>query len=282
MRRKFLAAKVNINSAIYSSNVNELIELLPITILNYPEWKIGKSKWVWRFSELGKNEKEEIVFGDFIKTRYEKKLIYNAASGKTEWFALPEPSAYKSFFVYNYVSEILVFEENSNVSREDFIEAFENVIYNGNMNVGAISVQLLSIKEVIKSEIAKMEYLTKIEFNLIHPNPISDDTYKDLDDIITKEKATKLKTTLENPNGLNKDGKFIQSGIEMVSKGYGGVNAYGYSRQKTYGTRKEKRVPMKYKSRDSVQMTHADKDISQAALTSKLRDFAVAVKNLLF
>lgn len=134
----------------------------------------------------------------------------------------------------------------------------------------------------MRSKLSDIEVLTKIEFDLIHPNPIHHDSYKDLDDIIKKEQATRLKTTLENKNGLNKEGQFIQSGIEMVSKGYGDVSAYGYSRVDTYGKKRGKRKRKKsFKSRDEVQMTHTDKEITKEELIPKLKEFAERITNML-
>jgi hypothetical protein len=282
MRKRYLAAKVNINSAIYSPNVKDLIDLIPVAILTYPEWRIGRSKWVWRFSELKQENEKKIIHGNLIKTRFEYKNVYNKEIKKTEKVKIDD-AAYESYFLYNYETEILIFEENSQVKREEFIIAFEKVVFNSSIDVGEISVQLLPSKNEIRSEIESMEVLTKIEFNLIHPNFVPDEAYKDLDDILHKEQATKMKTTLENPHGLNKNGKMIQSGIDMVSKGYGGVNAYGFSRVRTYGNRRKmKKSPLKFRSRDTVHMIHTDEELEKSILVSKLTQFAATIKNMLF
>jgi hypothetical protein len=281
MRRKFIAAKVNINGGIFSANLQTLIQLIPEAIKSYPFFQNGKQSWKWSFAEIGSSNEDTIVFGYFVKSRKERKLVLKG--DKTEYFEIPDPAAYRSFFIYQYVDEILVFEETSQITREDFVFAFEKLIYNSKYEINEIAVKLLPIKEVIYKEIEKMEVLTKIEFDLVHSNPISGDTYKDLDDIIHKERATKLKAVLENPNGLNKNGSMITSGIEMASHGYGGVNAYGYSRVASRGKgKKTRKVSQKFKSRDSVHMTHVDREIGEGDLISKLKDFALAVKNLLF
>ncbi|MGM1050265.1 MAG: hypothetical protein ACQEXX_29665 [Bacillota bacterium] len=279
MRRKFLAAKVNINEGIFNLDVQYLISLIPKVILAYPELKSNRSSWAWCFGELETDEKQLFVWGNFVKKRNEKKLIYNGS--KTEYHEIPN-AAYQSFFLYNTQTEILVFEETGDINRNDFMKAFERIIYIGHIEIGEISVQLIPLKDVMKTKIGQIEVLTKIEFDLIHPNPIHHDSYKDLDDIIKKEQATRLKTTLENQNGLNKDGKFIQSGIEMVSKGYGDVNAYGYSRVDTFGKRKGKRKKhQKVRSKDEVQMTYADKNVDRKELIPRLKEFAKRISNLL-
>lgn len=279
MRRKFLAAKVNINEAIFSNDVDYLIRLIPKVMLSYPELSTKKSTWVWCFGDLETDEEQKIVWGNFVKKRNEKKLVYDGS--KTVYQEIKN-AAYQSFFLYNTETEILVFEESADINRESFMDAFERIIYKGHIEIGEISVQLIPLKSVIKSKINDIEVLTKIEFDLIHPNPIHHDSYRDLDDIIKKEQATRLKTTLENQNGLNKEGAFIQSGIEMVARGYGDVNAYGYSRVQTYGKRKRMRKnQQRVRSKDEVQMTFTDKNIEKKSLVPKLREFAEKISNML-
>ncbi|WFR64294.1 hypothetical protein P9222_09035 [Paenibacillus amylolyticus] len=279
MKRKFLAAKVNINEGIFSDDVNYLIRLIPEVILSYPELHSNRSPWVWCFGELETDKERKVIWGNFVKKRNDQILIYEGSKASYQDI---ENVACQSFFLYNSETEILVFEETGDINRESFMSAFERIIYKGHIEIGEISVQLVPLKSVIKSKIDDIEVLTKIEFDLIHPNPIHHDSYKDLDDIIKKEQATRLKTTLENQNGLNKEGPFIQSGIEMVSKGYGDVNAFGYSRVQTYGKRKRiRKNQQRVRSKDEVQMTFAEKDIEKNELVSKLTTFAKKISSML-
>lgn len=256
-----------------------MISLIPDVILSYPKYKTNRSTWEWCFGELETDDDKVFIWGNFVKNRNEERLIYSGS--KTEPFLIPN-LAKQSFFLYNSKTEILIFEETGDINRETFIDAFQHIIYNGHAEIGEISIKLIPLKDVMRSKLSDIEVLTKIEFDLIHPNPIHHDSYKDLDDIIKKEQATRLKTTLENKNGLNKEGQFIQSGIEMVSKGYGDVSAYGYSRVDTYGKKRGKRKRKKsFKSRDEVQMTHTDKEITKEELIPKLKEFAERITNML-
>lgn len=278
MKRKFLAAKVNINQNIFNDDVEYLISLIPKAILQKPILKKARSKWTWEFTEINKEaDAPNILHGYFVKSRNEKKLGKDGE--KTFYYDLPYPAAYQSFFLYDSENEILVFEETGDINRDEFINAFSRIIYNARAEIGEIVIEVVPIKQVLYDKILEIEYLTKIEFDLIHPNLVPKDAYKDLSDIIRNEQATRLKTVLENSEGLNKEGNIIQSGLRMVSNGYGKVNAYGFSR--VASKKKTKKKFQKFKSRDSVEAVHIDNDADPEHTIGVLKEFALRIRNLL-
>ncbi|MFD1850974.1 hypothetical protein D8M05_17100 [Oceanobacillus bengalensis] len=119
---------------------------------------------------------------------------------------------------------------------------FEELIYKANIEIGEVIIKLIPIKDKIYERITEMDVLTKVEFDLIPPNFHGKDTFKSLDDIIQESNATRMKTSVENQDGLNKNGLLIKEGVEKVSNAYGDVKAYGYnnvpSRSKRYRTKK--------------------------------------------
>ncbi|MEK3736022.1 MULTISPECIES: hypothetical protein [Paenibacillus] len=279
MRKKFLAAKVNINQNIFNSNVKDLISFIPQTIILKPELKKKNSKWTWKFIDIHSLEDDEnTLYGYFVKSRREKKLGIDG--DKTREYELPFLAAYQSFFIYDGNREILVFEETSDISRDEFTSAFARIIHDTNLLIGELVIEVIPQKDVVYNQILRMDVLTKIEFDLVHPNFIDKDAYRDLKDIIRNEQATRLKTTLENVDGLNKDGKMIHSGLEMVSSGYGKVNAYGYSRVASR-TKKTRKSFHKFKSRDNVEMTYVDEEADQKTKIDTLRGFVNKIASLL-
>lgn len=278
MDRKFLAAKVNINGNIFSPNASELIELIPEAIKAGKIYKSKSSTWDWEFTDLEEINYQDykILKGNFTKSRKETKRVVK--DQKIELFEIPDKVAYPSLFIYDPITEILVFEETGDIQRQHFIDAFEKLVYQSNYAIGKIDVNLITKKDELYHKIMEIEVLTKIEFELIPPNMIDKDTYKDLSDIIKKEKATRLKTSLENDRGLNKHGNLIQNGIEMVSTGYGEVKAYGFNELPSRRKGKKKRERKVYKSRDSVEIITEKKATSEDALVGKLSKFLQKVK----
>ncbi|MEN2467642.1 hypothetical protein [Ornithinibacillus sp. FSL M8-0202] len=278
MKRKFVAAKVNINQNIFSNELESLIELIADAIKAKKVLKSSRSKWTWKFTDIkeDKDETKWYITANFVKSRIESKMIVDG--DKTDLYKIPKPVAYLSYFFYDVNNEILIFEETGDIQREHFIDAFERIIFQSNLKIGKIEVKLIPKEDSVRDQIMSMEHLTKIEFDLIPPNMIPKDAYKDLGDILNKEKALRLKTVLENEDGLNKDGLMVKSGIEMVQNGYGEVKAYGYSRVKSKrGTRKKQHT---FKSKDSIEMVQVERTKSDN-ITGLLEKFRQRVYNIL-
>jgi hypothetical protein len=283
MNRRFLVAKVNINGNILCHNVQELIDLIPDAIKSKYILKSKKSQWTWEFTHVNEFpwDNRILITGYFIKSRKESKTIVK--DNKLYLYEIPEKVAYPSFFIYDPLYEILIFEETGDIQRQQFIDAFERIIYQANLSIGKIEVELLPKKDEVYKHIHNIEYLTKIEFDLVHPNGfIGKDAYKDLEELIRNEKATRMKVSFENEKGLDKNGVFIQSGIEMVSRGYGQVNAYGFNEVPSRRKGKKKKEHISYKSRDSIYMAQVNKNMEEKDILSFLSKYLDKIRNLVF
>lgn len=98
MKRKFLAAKVNINGNIFNQNVQELIELIPEAIKSKKILKTKKSVWEWQFTEIEEIPYKDgyILCGKFNKSRKEFKTVIE--NGETKILIPLEMEKYINFF----------------------------------------------------------------------------------------------------------------------------------------------------------------------------------------
>jgi len=274
---RFIAAKVNINENIFSADKEELIESIPGSIKSGN--KLEKNSWTWEFTDVVPVSEgdQKYVYGHLVKSRYE---TVNVVDGdKTVNYEIPKPVANMGRFLYQAKNEILIFEE-SPLNRQEFIEAFGDLIHNNNISVGEVKITFIPIKSKVIKEIKSIEVLTKIEFDIIPPNMIQKKTFKGLNDIINDENATRMKTTFENENGLNKEGEFIEEGIEMVSNAYGEVKAYGHNLEPRSNRKGNKKVKKRFLSRDSIHLREINVD-NKEVLLSKLKRFAIDMRNVL-
>ncbi|MCM3144689.1 hypothetical protein [Brevibacillus sp. MER 51] len=280
VRARFIAAKVNINRNIFSANKERLISLIPDAIT--PSHQYQKGSWTWKFADINPfvENNVEYIFANLVKSRYQGIDVLDG--DKTTRYEIPKPVANKAKFLYDSKHEILIFEETADIRRDDFLQVFEQLIYAGNIEIGQIIVKLIPIKEEIFREIMSMEFISKVEFEFIPPNFIEKKTYKKISEIIKDENATRMKVSLENKDGLNKNGDLINQGIAMVSNAYGDVKAYGYdylpSRSKKL---RGKRKPRNFNSKNSIHMKKI-KTEDEKSLIEKLKEFASEMVSIIW
>ena len=276
-RSKFIAAKVNINQNIFSSNKEKLITLIPDAINRKEELK--KHSWTWKFTDIEffNFDNKEYIFGNLAKSRYESVDVLEG--DKTKSFRIPNPVATSASFFYDVVHEVLIFEEGP-INKNEFMQIFEELVYKSNIEIGEIKVNLIPIKDQIYREIQAIEVLTKIEFDIIPPNMIEKDTYKTLNQIVTDENATRMKMVFENEDGLNKEGDYITEGIEMTSNAYAETKAYGYNTVPKAKGRGRKKQRTRFFSNDSVHQRKLNVN-DKPQLLQKLKKFALEIVNIL-
>lgn len=256
----FIAAKVNINQNIFSPDFEELIKEIPEAIKNTASMQ--KNSWTWQFTDV-KEIDSNFLIGYLVQSK--KRSLDVVKDNKVEKYDVPDPVANKSIFLYNSISEILIFEEGS-INRDNFIVHFEQLIFNNNLKIGEIVVNILPDKQEVLKEIEAIEVLTKVVFNFIPPNGISKKGFKGIKETINSENAKRMKVELENKDGLNKDGDLINEGIEMISGSYGDLKAYGHKER-------NKKRSQKFLSKDAIEMKHFNKD-DKDTLISKLKEFS--------
>ncbi|MDX8046625.1 hypothetical protein SH601_11595 [Gracilibacillus sp. S3-1-1] len=279
-KTKFIASKININSNIFSLNKENLVKLIPDAILGKPT--LEKNTWTWKITETKtiSGYGVEFIYGNLVKSRYESVNVVDG--DKINNYKIPKPVAYFSRFIYDPVSEVLIFEETGQIDRDEFMERFQDLIFKSKIEIGEVIIKVIPKKEEIYNRITNMDVLTKIEFDLIPPNMHSKDTFASLDDIIHEENATRMKATFENKDGLNKDGVFIKSGVEKVSNAYGDVKAYGYNNIPSRSKRhKTKRSHTKFNSRDLVHMRTFQDENDSDKFFGKLKKFAIEMRDII-
>jgi len=280
IRTRFIAAKVNINRNIFSSNKESLISMIPDAIKPSQEYK--KGTWTWKFADVNSfiDHKTDYIFANLVKSRYQGIDVLDG--DKTTRYEIPKPVANKAKFLYDAKHEILIFEETADIRRDDFLQVFEQLIYAGNIEIGQIIVKLIPIKEEIYREIMSMEFITKVEFEFIPPNFIEKKTFKKVSEIIQDENATRMKVSLENRDGLNKSGDLINQGIEMVSNAYGDVKAYGFDYLPSRSKRgRGKKKPRNFNSKNSIHMKKIKTD-DEKTLIEKLKEFASEMVSIIW
>lgn len=277
MTRKFFAAKVNVNENIWSGILDELIKRIPESIKNKPTKKIGQ--WTWRFIDIAESE-EGFIYGNLSRSHNEeKKVVTN--NNTTGLHVIPE-ATYNSFFIYEPIKEILILEETSQIERYTFIERFSALVYTGDPTIGNIEIVFFQGDEDLYTRLLGFEVVTKIEFDILPPNFMGKREFGDIDEILKAAEGTKLKYAVENKNGINKNGPFIESCIKLLNKAYGYGKSYGYN---TYVkmTRKGKGVGKNkgsFASKDAVIHQHVSSYTPNEVLKEITPLFRRAVKHL--
>lgn len=276
-RAKFIAAKININENIFSVDKENLVYAIPEAIQK--KGKYEKNSWTWKFTDIKPlpDSEPEFIFGHLVKSRYESVDV--VVGDETKKFEIPDPVANRIIFLYQIKNEVLIFEEGP-LNRDEIIDAFEQLVLTNNFAIGGLVINFIPEKSEIIKEIQSIDVLTKIEFDFIPPNMIEKKVYKGLTDIIKDENATRMKAVFENEKGLNRNGEFIEEGIEMVSNAYGEVKAFGHNLEPRKRGRGKKSVKKRFFSRDSIQQRKLSKQ-DEGELIVKLREFATDMAKLL-
>lgn len=276
-RSKFIAAKVNINQNIFSSDKEKLITLIPEAINKRA--KLEKHSWTWQFTDIEflNLDNKEYIFGNLGKSRFESVDVVDG--DKTKAYQIPNPVATSASFFYDIVDEVLIFEEGP-INKNEYMKSFEELVYASNIEIGEIKINLIPIKDQIYKEIQSIEVLTKIEFDIIPPNMIEKDTYKSLNQIVNDENAVRMKMVFENQDGLNKEGDYITEGIEMTSNAYAETKAYGYNTVPKAKGKGRKKQRTRFFSNDSVHQRKLNVN-DKPQLLQKLKKFALEIVNIL-
>lgn len=288
MDRKFLLAKVNINGNIFNDDYHELIKLIPETFTSGYSYKGKRSSiWTWEFGEIETFMLNNVSFYRGFFTRSRELEIISNQEGKLLKDTIPKVS-HPSFFLYEPISELLLFEETGDIPRKDFINAFESFVYSANFKIGKIEIKLIANKDEVFAKVFGMDNITKVEFDLVYPNGLIDNkAFKDLENFIKEQNSTRVKVTLENGKGLDKNGMIIQGGTEMVSQGYGDVKAYGYDEiteelpPRSKRKKKKRKKQKKYNSKDSIFLTKINKVFNKKESSDYLAKFIMKAKSII-
>ncbi|MGZ0084542.1 hypothetical protein ACWNXI_02900 [Caldibacillus thermoamylovorans] len=282
MEKKFILAKVNISSNIFEPDYRKLIHLIPDAMRSGFVYRSRKGKYEWEFAEI----KEYEIYGlRFISGKFTKSspLDYKVnINGKVLNEIIPKESKI-SFFVYEPENELLFFEENSQIQREEFLTSFKNFIFNADYRIGKIEINTIPVKKELEYIISNIQKITSIEFDLVKANGlIEEEDLNSFDRLLEINKSNRIKLRLENSkDGIDKNSEIIQDGIKLASKGYGHVNVSGENEfeitslpprsesrgRKRKGIRKEK---IRFKSKDHVEKIQISEDTPEQGIINKL------------
>jgi len=291
-KRTFYAAKINIHGNIFSQNLQELIHIyIPNTILESVPIKVNT--WNWTFTDVKEviSNDRKIIVGNVTKSKYQNQTV--RINTVTKRVKSEHELAYRAFFVYDPIGEILAHESTSSISANEFIYMFKNLL-SRNPLIGEVKIVPVPEPFMIRKEILSIEKLTQVNFHLIHPNPgkqefnlyqrmIKENRLKELDIKMTNKDGLDLssKETITNvhenkPTFTNA----IEDGIALVEAGYGQVEVRGYDEVKIQGKKKEltRKQRRAFSSKRSVRtLKSSERDNSR--LLPRIVDFILDVIN---
>ncbi|QOY36507.1 hypothetical protein AWH56_002130 [Anaerobacillus isosaccharinicus] len=213
-----IAAKLNIHGNIFGTNVPDLIKKIPPAIRNasYTEdCIVTNGLWNWRI--ILDDEKNSFLLGRLCKARNETTEVLKGTSVGD--FEIPT-KVYYSFFLYEPKEEILIFEENSNISKHQFAENFDLILQRIDYVIGQVVIVPYPKKNEYRNLLRKALQVTALEFEIIPPNFKKRKSYKNIHEIIADQKSKKLNVKFENEDGVNIEGDFVDEGFSLLEEGY--------------------------------------------------------------
>lgn len=277
MDKKFILAKVNISSNIFEPDYHNLIQLIPDAMKSGFIYKSRKGKYEWEFADIREHTIDGVNFisGKFTKSSpFDYKVNIN---GKVRDEVIPKESKI-SFFVYEPKNELLFFEENGQIPRDEFLTAFKNFIFHADYRIGRIEVNTIPIKKELEEIIFNINKITMIEFDLVKANGLIDEEdLNSLDRLLEINKSNRIKIRLENEkDGIDKNSEIIQDGVASASKGYGHVKVSGENeietlslppRSELHGVkrrgRKRKKEKIRFNSKDHIEKAKIGDEASE-------------------
>jgi len=228
----------------------------------------------------------ELITGNLTKS---KQKSIKVKKGNETLDVVPEfEQAQTSYFAYQPLNEILLFEVNSLVSLDDFIRVFSSLL-SRDVYIGEVKIVPLPEPYRIRNEINSMDVVTSIAFQLIHPNPGKKE-FNLYQKIIDQNSAKEVDLKLINSSGLtirNKEEnatteyvETIEHGIRLVENGYGAIVVKGYTEVVTRSSAKPKvnKKPKNFYSSKAIRKITVN-DFGEELLLSRLRSFILDIVN---
>ncbi|GEM_PF-636085 len=286
-KKTLFAAKVNVHENIFSWDLNEIISIhIPRVIRETPSFKVNS--FTWSITDISDHNVDgmELITGNLTKS---KQKSIKVKKGNETLDVVPEfEQAQTSYFAYQPLNEILLFEVNSLVSLDDFIRVFSSLL-SRDVYIGEVKIVPLPEPYRIRNEINSMDVVTSIAFQLIHPNPGKKE-FNLYQKIIDQNSAKEVDLKLINSSGLtirNKEEnatteyvETIEHGIRLVENGYGAIVVKGYTEVVTRSSAKPKvnKKPKNFYSSKAIRKITVN-DFGEELLLSRLRSFILDIVN---
>lgn len=279
-KRNFYYAKINIHGNIFSPDLDNLIEIqIPRVIKDVSTIKLNS--YNWSFTDLKEEtiQGRNLIHGNVTKSKYANQKV---KEGKSTYQKRSENElAETAFFIYDLKNEILVFETNSRITIQSFIDLFTRLLSQDTI-IGKVIINPIPIEYKIISELLSYDKVTQISFNLIHPNPgkkafnaynnlIYGADLKELDIKMTNyDEGIKLSdddsTEISNP--------IITDGIDLVEQGYGEIDIHGenYTYTMTKRNKRKRNVQKRFfSSKKSIKKLTTQETDNRKIITDVLK-----------
>lgn len=223
--KSIYAAKININQNIFNYNVNNLIPLIRDALLMSVNHSVETKTNKWAFVEVNETSVEErmYIIGKLCKIKKESiEKEFDEEKFKVEK-RVRTNIVRESSFLLDISSEIVILEENSDITKEEFIKYFALLCYRIKQTIGQIKIEFYPKSSDIDSLLRNVEKVYYAKFNIIPANYTSKNGFKKLDDLLKDEKISGLNMTIRNNDGdidLSQ-GTIFNQGVEMVKNAYG-------------------------------------------------------------
>lgn len=225
MKKCIYAAKININQNIFHQDFDKLIPLIGKAILNSNGKVYETKKLKWTFTEVKDIilDDEKYIIGKLCKVKKsvsEKKFDENNHS--TYWCE-DKNIAYENMFLLDVSSEIIVFEDTTEIDKDSFIEKFERLCYLIDPTIGLIKIKFYPKSDDIDKILSNIGKIYYAKFNIIPANYTSKKGFAKLDETLKEEKIGELNITLKNEDGdiSNEEDSIFGQCVEMVKSAYG-------------------------------------------------------------
>lgn len=224
-KRDIYAAKVNINQNIFNHNIEELIPLIGKAIMNSKGKKYEEKLLKWVFTEVQKINigDSEYIIGKLCKIR-KGTSVKKFDEIKHKNFMDNEINlSYESVFLFDNKSELLIFEETSDIDKDKFIRVFEKLCYICDQTLGEIIIKFFPNSKTIEEYLSKLDRIYIAKFKIIPANFKSSRGFKKLDCMLKEENIREVDIVLKNKDGniLTHIDSFFYQCLEMVKSAYG-------------------------------------------------------------
>lgn len=280
----FYASKVNIHGNIFSQNLDELISIhIPRVILESTSIKINS--WNWTFTDVEKVSvrNKQLIIGNLTKSKFAKQKV--RVGKKTTEKVTEHELAKPAFFAYDISQEILIHERKSDIKINTFINVFKKLL-SIDPYVGDVIINPIPIPYEIRKEILSIENVTKLKFDLIHPNPGKEE-YNLYSEIINDHKLKRLNMAMESEEGIEvlddettrELKSTIDNGVQLAESGYGDVDVKGFDtiKVKENGKDKIRRKTRSFSSKNAIKRKKISKS-NKDSLLSNIVSFIMEVK----
>ncbi len=218
------AAKLSIHENIFSRLIDDMKPLFKKGIrVSAKPMRWSDSYWAFMDIQQITIDSRFLIAGRLYRGRDEdvEVMVLENEEVKTKIENVQNATT-KSNFVFDYETEIVVFEErHGKISKNQFIEMFKKLIMSNVPEIGDLESEFLPLEESLLMEINKFSKVYAAKFELKPANWNDDEDFSDLDEELKDLKTHKAIHMYESRDGLNREARLFRKPVNMVIAGYG-------------------------------------------------------------